>query len=118
MKSNGTKRRQRIATIVVAIVVIAMVITTVAPMIDVYKRQVFMFACQYGLTRETVAENFSRTGICWSEFADVYKRQEEEISERAEEVCEEFFKRLPYVQQMLLKDVQAGFDGDLSLIHI
>ena len=29
----------------------------------------FMFACQYGLTRETVAENFSRTGICWSEFA-------------------------------------------------
>ena len=32
MTSNGTKRRQRIATIVVAIVVIAMVITTVAPM--------------------------------------------------------------------------------------
>ena len=32
MKSNGTKGRQRIATIVVAIVVIAMVITTVAPM--------------------------------------------------------------------------------------
>ena len=32
MKSTGTKRRQRIATIVVAIVVIAMVITTVAPM--------------------------------------------------------------------------------------
>ena len=32
MKSYGTKRRQRIATIVVAIVVIAMVITTVAPM--------------------------------------------------------------------------------------
>ena len=32
MKSNCTKRRQRIATIVVAIVVIAMVITTVAPM--------------------------------------------------------------------------------------
>ena len=32
MKSNGTKRRQRIATIVVALVVIAMVITTVAPM--------------------------------------------------------------------------------------
>ena len=39
------------------------------------------------------------------------KYTEEEISERAEEVCEEFFKRLPYVQQMLLKDVQAGFDG-------
>ena len=29
---------------------------------------VFMFACQYGLTKETVAENFSRTGIHWSEF--------------------------------------------------
>ena len=28
-----------------------------------------IFAFQYGLTRETVAENFSRTGICWSEFA-------------------------------------------------
>ena len=42
----------------------------------------------------------------------VEKYTEEEISERAEEVSEEFFKRLPYVQQMLLKDVQAGFDGD------
>lgn len=31
MKSNGTKKRQRIATIVVALVVIAMVITTVVP---------------------------------------------------------------------------------------
>ena len=28
-----------------------------------------IFAFQYGLSRETVAENFSRTGICWSEFA-------------------------------------------------
>ena len=28
-----------------------------------------IFAFQYGLTRETVTENFSRTGICWSEFA-------------------------------------------------
>ena len=27
-----------------------------------------IFAFQYGLTRETVAENFSRTGIDWSEF--------------------------------------------------
>ena len=32
--------------------------------------------------------------------------------QRKRSVCEEFFKRLPYVQQMLLKDVQAGFDGD------
>ena len=45
-------------------------------------------------------------------YRDYEKYTEEEISERAEEVCEEFFKWLPYVQQMLLKDVQAGFDGD------
>ena len=45
-------------------------------------------------------------------YRDYEKYTEEEISERAEEVCEEFFNRLPYVQQMLLKDVQAGFDGD------
>ena len=45
-------------------------------------------------------------------YRDYEKYTEEEISERAEEVCEEFFKRLPHVQQMLLKDVQAGFDGD------
>ena len=36
-------------------------------------------------------------------YRDYEKYTEEEISERAEEVCEEFFKRLPYVQQMLLK---------------
>ena len=31
-------------------------------------------------------------------YRDYEKYTEEEISERAEEVCEEFFKRLPYVQ--------------------
>lgn len=36
----------------------------------------------------------------------------EEISKRAQEICEYFFERLPELQQMLLKDVQAGFDGD------
>ena len=45
-------------------------------------------------------------------YRDFEKYTQEEISERAEEVCETFFKKLPYVQQMLLKDVQAGFDGD------
>lgn len=30
----------------------------------------------------------------------------------AEEVCAGFFEQLPRVQKMLLKDVQAGFDGD------
>ena len=37
---------------------------------------------------------------------------EEEISERAMESCKKFFGRLAEIQQMLLKDVQAGFDGD------
>ncbi|MDO4308923.1 MAG: serine O-acetyltransferase [Eubacteriales bacterium] len=36
----------------------------------------------------------------------------EEISRHAEEVCADFFEKLPTVQEMLLKDVQAGFDGD------
>ncbi len=34
------------------------------------------------------------------------------VTERAEEICEVFFKRLPAVQKTLLTDVQAGFDGD------
>ena len=45
-----------------------------------------------------------------------YKNEEgltdEEIVERAESVCIEFFGRIPYLQEMLLKDIQAGFDGD------
>lgn len=28
------------------------------------------------------------------------------------EICDRFFKKLPEVQKMLLKDLQAGFDGD------
>ncbi|MDD6212755.1 MAG: serine acetyltransferase, partial [Clostridiales bacterium] len=36
----------------------------------------------------------------------------EEISRRAEQVCTYFFGRISYIQQMLLKDIQAGFDGD------
>lgn len=35
-----------------------------------------------------------------------------EINDRAEDIVLKLFKRLPYVQTMLLKDVQAGFDGD------
>lgn len=31
---------------------------------------------------------------------------------KADEICSAFFKKLPQLQQMLLKDVQAGFDGD------
>ena len=37
---------------------------------------------------------------------------EEEIEERTEAICIEFFGTIPYLQNMLLKDIQAGFDGD------
>ncbi len=36
----------------------------------------------------------------------------EEASQRAEEIVNFFISRLPYVQEMLLKDVEAGFEGD------
>lgn len=38
--------------------------------------------------------------------------REEAATQQAEEISQYFISRLPYVQQMLLKDVQAGFDGD------
>lgn len=31
---------------------------------------------------------------------------------RTEEVCKTFFDKIPYIQEMLLKDVQAAFEGD------
>lgn len=37
---------------------------------------------------------------------------EKNADERAEEVCDAFFEELPNVQSLLLKDVQAAFDGD------
>lgn len=37
---------------------------------------------------------------------------EDEASERAEEIAEAFMDELPRVQSLLLKDVQAAFDGD------
>ncbi len=33
-------------------------------------------------------------------------------AENAERICREFIERVPYIQKMLLLDVQAGFDGD------
>lgn len=45
----------------------------------------------------------------------LYQNQEEnaeDASAQAERICSGFFEKLPEVQQMLLKDVQAGFDGD------
>ena len=49
------------------------------------------------------------------EIALLYARQEmkpEEAAEMSENICIHFIERLPEVQQKLLKDVQAGFDGD------
>lgn len=37
---------------------------------------------------------------------------EADITQQAEDICEYFFGRLANIQQKLLKDVQAGFDGD------
>lgn len=45
-------------------------------------------------------------------YEDKGKTDRETISKRAREVCERFISRLPYIQKMLLMDVQAGFDGD------
>jgi len=50
------------------------------------------------------------------EVALLYQSKEEDEKEhlaaQAEEICAGFFSRLPEIQNMLLKDVQAGFDGD------
>ena len=47
------------------------------------------------------------------EIAILYQGEEKEKSQlRAEEITGRFVKRLPEIQKMLLKDVQAGFDGD------
>ena len=40
------------------------------------------------------------------------KSSSAEVTEKAREICERFISRLPYIQKMLLMDVQAGFDGD------
>lgn len=36
----------------------------------------------------------------------------EDAEQKSGEICKYFISRLSYIQQMLLKDVQAGFDGD------
>lgn len=45
-------------------------------------------------------------------YEDKGKTGQTEISARAKVICERFISRLPYIQKMLLMDVQAGFDGD------
>ena len=47
------------------------------------------------------------------EIAILYQGEEKEKAQlRAEEITGQFVKRLPEIQKLLLKDVQAGFDGD------
>ncbi|MDO4601853.1 MAG: serine O-acetyltransferase EpsC [Eubacteriales bacterium] len=47
------------------------------------------------------------------EIAILYQGEEKEKAQlRAEEITGHFVKSLPKIQKMLLKDVQAGFDGD------
>ncbi len=36
----------------------------------------------------------------------------EDVDAKVEEVADRFFEKIPYIQSMLLKDVQAAFDGD------
>ena len=38
--------------------------------------------------------------------------EQPEAAEQSDRICAGFFEQLPNVQQKLLKDVQAGFDGD------
>ncbi len=50
------------------------------------------------------------------ETAFIYKNRcpqgDPETAAKAEKICQEFMTMLPYIQKMLLLDVQAGFDGD------
>lgn len=41
-----------------------------------------------------------------------YYESMDEVSEKAEKICQNFFSKLPAIQKILLTDVQAGFDGD------
>ena len=45
-------------------------------------------------------------------YRDKGRTDQETISQKAKEICARFISRLPYIQKMLLMDVQAGFDGD------
>ena len=38
--------------------------------------------------------------------------EEEEVQTRVDEICQNFFQKLPELQRILLTDVQAAFDGD------
>lgn len=61
----------------------------------------------------------SRLGVLYDrlreqiEVAFLYEKEEvAEAAELADRIAARFFRELPDIQRMLLKDVQAGFDGD------
>lgn len=45
-------------------------------------------------------------------YRDYDKKTYSAIQEEAEEICKIFFEKLPWIQEMLMKDAQAGFEGD------
>lgn len=57
--------------------------------------------------RQTLCAEIARAFAYYEE-----DKTAKEIQKQAQEQCDRFFARLPYVQQMLMKDVQAAFDGD------
>ncbi|MBR0410284.1 MAG: serine acetyltransferase [Eubacterium sp.] len=45
-------------------------------------------------------------------YRDYDDKTMDQIRREADYICAVFFQKLPWIQQMLMKDVQAGFDGD------
>ena len=45
-------------------------------------------------------------------YVEQEKMPEPAVLETANEICRNWITKIPYIQEMLLKDVQAGFDGD------
>ncbi|MBR5308353.1 MAG: serine acetyltransferase [Clostridia bacterium] len=75
--------------------------------------------CSSGLSEFHVGELLSRIFRILStqiEIAFNYRNEEglskEQIKEKSEKITTGLFQKLPYIQQMLYKDVQAFYDGD------
>lgn len=46
------------------------------------------------------------------QYVEADPEKEEDVRVRARETADRFFRQIPEIQQKMLKDVQAGFDGD------
>ena len=75
--------------------------------------------CTEGLSEFHIGEVLSRTFRILAnqiEIAFNYKNEEnltrEQIKEKSEKITTGFYQKLPYIQQLLYKDVQAFYDGD------